>query len=132
MSGDYNSVSVVKDIVTARCPACRKEKLFVHPIHRLDKMLMMHKTCPACHQDFVQEPGFYFGAMYFSYAFSIAIMVFFGVGFNVLFRPVEVWPILVVVFVPALVLSPFNYRLSRSIMLYIFGRIRKADPNLFM
>ncbi len=131
MEEGYSTIETVKSVIGTKCPSCRKESLFAYPIYRMDKMLKMHKTCPSCQQDFVQEPGFYFGAMYFSYAFTIAIMVFFGVGYNVLFAPKEVLPILLFVFIPALIFSPFNYRLSRSLMLYVFGRIRKVDPKIY-
>ncbi len=131
MKEERNALATAKDIVTAKCPSCRQESLFVHSVYRLDRMLKMHKTCPACQQDFVQEPGFYFGAMYFSYAFTIAIMVFFGVGYKIVFNPQQMWPILSSVFVPAVILSPFNYRLSRTLMLYLFGKIRKVDPKIY-
>jgi len=85
----------------------------------------MHRSCPECGQDFMQEPGFYFGAMYFSYAINIAIMVTFGVGYEVLFDPEPVWPTLVSVATPPLLLSPYTFRVSRVINLYVFGRIKK-------
>jgi len=89
----------------------------------------MHKSCPNCHQDFMQEPGFYFGAMYFSYAFNIAVMVFFGLAYEILFNPVETWVTLLSVFLPAVILAPYNYRLSRALMLYIFGKKQKASAD---
>lgn len=32
----------------------------------------MHRTCPACGLEFLREPGYFLGAMYFSYALGVA------------------------------------------------------------
>ncbi len=85
----------------------------------------MHRTCPKCGQDFMPEPGFYFGAMYFSYAINVALMVTFGVAVEVLFNPEDVlWTLVSVLLVPIL-LAPWNFRISRAIMLYTLGGIKK-------
>ncbi len=75
------------------------------------------------------EPGFYFGAMYFSYAINIAIMVFFGVAVEVLFNPDRIWITLASVLIPPILLSPWNFRLSRVLMIYSFGGIRRSDKE---
>ncbi|MEY4912742.1 MAG: hypothetical protein RL025_569, partial [Bacteroidota bacterium] len=38
----------------------------------------MHQDCPHCGFHFEIEPGFFWGAMYISYAFSVAVSVTFG------------------------------------------------------
>lgn len=119
-------VKTLWDILLTRCPSCRRGKMFAHPAYRLTKLLKMHHNCPVCGQDFRQEPGFYFGAMYFSYAINIGIMVAFGVGYTVLFDPDQHWKILLAVFVPCMLFIPFTFRISRSLNLYIFGKIKKA------
>ena len=56
-----------------RCPRCRQGKLYKNPNpFHLKEMVEMNKECPVCKQDFVIEPGFYFGATYVSYAFMLA------------------------------------------------------------
>ena len=113
------------DIAHTKCPKCRKQNMFTHPTLNFGKILKMHRTCPKCGQDFMPEPGFYFGAMYFSYAINVALMVTFGVAVEVLFNPEDVlWTLVSVLLVPIL-LAPWNFRISRAIMLYTLGGIKK-------
>lgn len=108
-----------------RCPNCRDGNMFTHKTLNLGNMLKMHRTCPKCDQDFMPEPGFYFGAMYFSYAINVALMVTSGVAFEVLFNPDNVVYTLISVFIPPLLLAPWNFRISRAIMLYALGEVGK-------
>ncbi|MBK9636286.1 MAG: DUF983 domain-containing protein [Bacteroidetes bacterium] len=45
-----------------------------NPYH-LKTMSKMHSHCPNCGLNFEPEPGYYYGAMYVSYAFTIAVSV---------------------------------------------------------
>jgi uncharacterized protein (DUF983 family) len=60
-------------IVGRRCPECLKGKVFTGAWR-------MHERCAVCGFAFQREPGYYVGAMYFSYALGLAlgIPVFFG------------------------------------------------------
>ena len=49
-------------------------------------MARMHKTCSNCGIRYEKDPSFFTGAMYVSYAFSVAIVVSVFVAFNVLFE----------------------------------------------
>ena len=69
------------------------------------------------------EPGFYFGAMYFSYAINVALMVTFGIAYEVLFNPDNVMATLTSVLLAPLLFAPWNYRISRAIMLYALGGV---------
>jgi uncharacterized protein (DUF983 family) len=119
------SLQTLNDIVHTRCPNCRKEPMFTHKTLDLGNMLRMHRSCPKCQQEFMPEPGFYFGAMYFSYAINVALMVGFGIAFEVLFDPEKVVYTLVSVLLPPLLLAPWNFRISRAIMLYALGGVIK-------
>jgi uncharacterized protein (DUF983 family) len=116
------------DILHTKCPKCRQGDMFVYKTLNLGNLLKMYSACPKCGQDFMPEPGFYFGAMYFSYAINVAIMVTFGVAFEVIFNPDSVYITLASVLLPPLLLSPWNFRISRAIMLYALGGIKK-DKN---
>ena len=93
----------------------------------LGSMLKMHRVCPRCGQDFMPEPGFYFGAMYFSYAINVALMATSGVAYEVLFSPDNILITLTSVFLPPLLLAPWNFRISRAIMLYALGGIKRKE-----
>ena len=116
-----------RDILSTKCPNCRDENMFQFKTLNLGKMLKMHRTCPRCGQDFMPEPGFYFGAMYFSYAINVALMVTSGVAFEVLFNPENLLITFASIFTPPLLLAPWNFRISRAIMLYALGGIESKN-----
>jgi uncharacterized protein (DUF983 family) len=117
----------LRDILRTRCPRCRRVSMFQHPALHLGGMLKMHRRCPVCGQDFMPEPGFYFGAMYFSYAINVALMVVSGVTFYLLFRPESVLLILGSVLMPPMLLAPWNFRISRALMLYLLGGVKRDN-----
>jgi uncharacterized protein (DUF983 family) len=123
------SIQTFNDILHTRCPSCREENMFTHKTLDLGNMLKMHRSCPKCGQDFMPEPGFYFGAMYFSYAINVALMVTFGIAFEVLFNPDNVVYTLTSVLIPPLLLAPWNFRISRAIMLYALGGVKKKGQS---
>lgn len=74
----------------------------------------MHDKCSQCQLSFVQEPGYYFGAMYVSYAINVAIMVSVWVAFLILAgSDFNVWWMIGASVVLGLVLTPLTFRLSR-------------------
>jgi hypothetical protein len=84
----------------------------------------MNEKCPSCGLNFSPEPGFYFGAMYITYAFNIAMFV--GVfAFLNLFTSLErynlLFALIVILAFLTLILLPLFYRLSRSVYLHFFG-----------
>ena len=114
--------SLLKTLFFLRCPRCRKGPLFVNQNPYIIKTVgEMPPTCPNCQQDYVIEPGFYFGAAMISYAIQvlaaavIAIIMFFsGV------RKANHY----IIPIGALILlsSPYVLCLSRAIWLSIFVR----------
>ncbi len=69
------------------------------------------------------EPGFYQGAMYVGYAFSVAIVV----AVSLLVKIVDInspWVSIGIVSVITLLLVPFNFRYSRVLFLYMFGGLQ--------
>jgi len=85
----------------------------------------MPDKCPVCGQDFVIEPGFYFGATYVSYAFNVAWLVplFLFMRF-VLGLPFNYYVITMFALLPVLI--PLISRVSRQIWLGFFV---KYDPE---
>ena len=121
-----NNLDTLNDILHTRCPKCRQGNMFVYKTLNLGKMLKMHASCPKCGQGFMPEPGFYFGAMYFSYAINVALMVTFGIVYEVVFNPDNVLVTLTSVLLPPLLLAPWNFRISRAITLYALGGIKQG------
>ncbi len=86
----------------------------------------MPEQCPRCGQDFVIEPGFFFGATYISYALNVGWLIpsFLFISF-VLNQPYSVYLIFMAIVLPASV--PILFRLSRSAWIHMFVNY---DPSI--
>lgn len=120
--------SALKSILAQKCPQCRSEKLFTHPTYSTS-FLKMHKTCPNCKLDLVPEPGFYWSAMYITYAFNTALAIVCSVIIWLLFNP-ELWVYITIVLTINILISPVFFRYSRLITLYTLGGV-KFKPSTF-
>lgn len=116
-------VSLLAGITGGKCPHCRTGKIFRYRFWNLFRFAKQNHICENCGQDFLIEPGFYYGAMYFTYIVNvIAIMAgicisYFGFGIE---DPISL-ALPVVILITLLV--PLNFRLSRVLWLYFFGDI---------
>jgi len=88
----------------------------------------MNEFCPHCRTRLQPEPGFYQGAMYIQYAFSINIILVVSLVLYLLGNPSE-WVYIGTVVGMTILLAPVNYRWSRIVYLYAFGGI-KYNPTL--
>ena len=105
-----------------KCPRCRQGDIFKFPLPKVRYFWKMNHHCPHCGITFEPEPGFYFGAMFISYAFSVALLTVVGVGLFILFHPPE-WVYLTSVIISVLLFTPLSFRYSRILFLYFFGGI---------
>ena len=112
-------MSLLSNILHGKCPVCKKGKMFNYTFPL--RAGTMNETCSHCHTKFEQEPGFFFGAMYVSYALTVAecvaVFVLCQFFFDE-FLDVRMIPFLIL---PILLLAPINYRLSRVIWCYLFS-----------
>jgi uncharacterized protein (DUF983 family) len=79
----------------------------------------MPESCSECGQSFEPEPGFYTGAMYVNYGFTVILT---GVMFLVLeiILKVSAYVFFSVYIATLLLIGPFMFRYSRVIYLYLF------------
>jgi len=112
-------MSVFIDIIKGKCPNCKKEKVFNANGNLLIlKLPKMHEKCPNCKYKFEREPGYFIGAMYVSYALTIAEMVAFFIFFNLILG-IDFTMFIYISITCLLLLSMFNFRLSRLIWMYM-------------
>jgi uncharacterized protein (DUF983 family) len=92
--------------------------MFAHPVFST-KFTEMHETCPVCLFDFVQEPSFYFGAKYFSYAIQLVVFlaVYFALRYTI--NP-DTWTYVAYMITSSILVLPFNYRISRAAWINLF------------
>lgn len=117
-------------LFAGKCPQCRRHSVFSYKTYDLYRFLIMPKNCPKCNLRFELQPGFFFGAMYISYAISVALFVSLFVAMYILFHPIPSWIYFSVVIGLIFLISPLNFRFSRLIWLYIFVRYRPAEEEL--
>jgi uncharacterized protein (DUF983 family) len=115
--------------VGGKCPQCREGKVFKTSITNLKEFREMNETCPSCGVKFESEPGFFWGAMYFSYAYSVASFVTIGFFFFYFSDDVNLGYYVGTVIAFTLLTSPISFRLSRMLMMYIAAPYRRFKGN---
>jgi uncharacterized protein (DUF983 family) len=88
------------------------------------KLTQVNKICPVCEANFVPEPDFFYGAMYISYAFSVALVITALTAINVLVAKPELWMYLTTVVVMNILLMPAMLRYSKVLYLYGVSKLK--------
>ncbi len=110
-------------LLALRCPRCHEGKLFSARALSF-RFAEMPAACPVCGQATEPEPGFYFGAMFVSYAFSVGIFTATALVLYFVFGDPAVWVYVVTVGVVSALFTPLSVRYSRMLMLYWFGGVQ--------
>ncbi|QTE21703.1 DUF983 domain-containing protein [Polaribacter cellanae] len=110
----------ILNMLKCKCPNCKKGKIFSSKKNRLLFQLpKMDANCAECNFKFEKEPGFFFGAMFVSYALIVAEVVACVVLFKFLLDFSYLKVIIITIVTPVL-LSTINFRISRSIWIHMF------------
>jgi uncharacterized protein (DUF983 family) len=107
-----------------KCPRCHQGPLFCTSALNISRFADMPEACPVCSQRYEPEPGFYWGAMYITFAFSTGIMLVVGFLVYYLLHDPDTWVYVTAVAFFAVILTPLSLRYSRTLMLYLFGGVR--------
>jgi hypothetical protein len=83
----------------------------------------MNETCSNCQLKYEKEVGFFYGAMYVSYALTSG---FFIVSFiiDLMYVQAAMWKLITFLIVSLVILSPLTYRLARLIWLNFFFKYK--------
>lgn len=100
--------------------------MFRYGLFNILKFYKMDTYCEVCKLRFEVEPGFYFGAMYVSYAIIAGIFL---IEWTIFYFLDMVRSELILYLVPltAILLLPWIFRYSRAVFLYVFGGIKFDD-----
>lgn len=118
-------MSALIALIKGKCPQCRDGKVFTNKATNLKKFKNMHDDCPNCGVKFESEPGFFWGAMYFSYAYSVASFIVIGFFFFTFSNDVNLTYYITSVVMFTLITSPLSFRMSRLLMMYIAAPYRR-------
>lgn len=116
-------------IAGANCPQCREGKLFSVSVLSYHKLSDINKNCQVCGANFNPEPDFYYGAMYISYAFSVALVITALTAINVLVSVPKLWMYLSLVVSMNILLLPVMLRYSKVLYLYGLGKLKYRNRN---
>lgn len=108
---------VFQGVIHNRCPRCFEEPVF-------SWIAIMRKKCPGCGYVFEREPGYFIGAMVFSYlvgAFSIVPTLV--IGLKILEK--DLVAVILLGSFQVILLAPFLFRFSRLAWMHLDYR---ADP----
>jgi len=121
--------SKIEAVLEAKCPRCRRGRIFSGPIYSL-KGQKMNDHCSNCGMKFEVEPGYFYAAMYVSYALNVAQIVITAILTYYLSGKSESPMLYIgVIFSVIFLLAPFNYRYSRVILLHWLSPKVKYNPE---
>ena len=114
-------------VLFLKCPKCGEEDLFCNKhVYQFKGFFDMPDKCPNCNQDFQIEPGFYYGAMYASYALTIAITV---AVFTIMaiFEIFSIVSFLIADVIALIITLPYLVKVSRSLWLMLMVKPNKNN-----
>jgi uncharacterized protein (DUF983 family) len=108
-------------IFNNKCPYCQEGDFFIssNP-YNLKKSGETYEKCKVCGEPFSKEPGFYYGAMYVSYAITVAIFLIVWFATSYIFPLFGVTPKVLIVVSLIVLLGPYIYFISKLIWANMF------------
>lgn len=117
-----------KALLDAKCPRCREGKMFVGSAYSFKKQ-RFNDICPHCGLKFEIEPGYFYAAMYVSYALVVAEAVIVGVSSFLILRSESPFVYIGILLLTILLFAPINFRYSRLILLHYLTPRIGFDPK---
>ncbi|RZL65740.1 MAG: DUF983 domain-containing protein [Pedobacter sp.] len=117
-------------IVHGKCPHCRRGDIFTGSMYGWN-IQHTKDICGHCAQRVEIEPGYFYAAMYVSYAMNVIEMLIVSYITYLVAGPLEdstFWTYLIVIFAGCFLLYPVNYRYSRLILLHVLSPNIKYKP----
>lgn len=117
-------------IFTNTCPKCHQGKVFSNPNpYDLARFDHMEKSCSHCGNVYEKEPGFFYGAMYVSYALMAGwFMVTWLI--DSLFIHTDLLYFTIFIGISVLLFAPLTFRVSRILWMNFFTRFDKSISKL--
>ncbi len=105
-------------VANLKCPHCHEGDLFPTKTFSFKQPFDMHDRCPVCNQNYMPEPGFYYGAMFISYIWTAffclgfvgTLILGFGVSINMSFLWLILFMLLIFVWI---------FRVSRAMWINV-------------
>lgn len=111
-------------MLQCKCARCQTGNMFKAPATNLKRFMEMNEVCENCGLRFEIEPGFFWGAMYVSYALTTALMLISCGTLLLVFNDPDFWVYVATIIVAVVVTLPWVFRYSRMLMLHLFSPVR--------
>jgi uncharacterized protein (DUF983 family) len=123
----FGKGSKLYSIFKMKCPRCHEGDFFkTKNAYNLKHMAEMHDRCPVCNQTYEPEPNFYYGSMYVSYGYTVAVFIAVFIVVKVILDQ-SLWAALIVLGILLLLGGPYLFRLARITWLNMFVKYKKPD-----
>src|SRR5690606_34562476 len=107
---------------------CRTGKVFTGSTYNFRKQ-RIHEICPYCGLRFEIEPGYFYAAMYVSYA-MVVLEVLAAAGMTyVATKSESPWLYTGVLMIVIVLMAPFNFRYSRLLLLHYLSPGIRYKPG---
>jgi uncharacterized protein (DUF983 family) len=122
--------SKIGAMLRAKCPRCRRGDMFRGGIYNFGSNKILDH-CPHCNLHYEIEPGYFYAAMYVSYAFNVAeALMIAALTYLLTHNSTSPWLYIAAILTGSVVLSPINFRYSRVILLYWLSPKIHYQPHL--
>lgn len=121
--------NIAYSVLWNKCPKCHGGNVFKYNNpYDLSHFSEMNEKCSCCSEQFEKEPGYFYGAMYVSYALMSGwFMITWAIDSFLVHS--ETWQYLTF-FIPTILLfMPLTFRISRLIWLNFFVRFDPEKAN---
>lgn len=107
-----------------KCPKCHTGLFFkTNNAYKLSQFSDMNSKCEFCGENFLRETGYYYGAMYISYALNVIIGVMMFL-IMVWLLGIDIFIFLGVFIATNLITFPWTFRTSRLIWINLFVKYK--------
>lgn len=109
-----------------KCPQCQEGRFFKYGITlKLKNNLQVYENCESCGLKYMIEPSFFYGAMYVSYALTVALAVaIFVISYLIGLGLIGSF---IAIFVILIALTPLVMRISRLVYINMFVHYKKKE-----
>lgn len=122
--------SKLSAMLHAKCPRCRRGDMFSGRVYSFSSN-RININCPHCNLHFEIEPGYFYAAMYVSYALNVALSVSLAVATYVLSGNLtSPWLYTGIIIGGCFLLAPVIFRASRVMLLYWLSPKIHYQPHL--
>ena len=114
----------------AKCPRCRRGNMFQGGMYSFGTN-KINDYCPHCGMRFEIEPGYFYAAMYVSYALNVMYAgIFWTATYQLTHNTDSPWLYISIILGGCFLMSPLTFRYSRVFLLYWLSPKVHYHPDL--